>query len=288
MVEPSLKKQVIEYLNDSYEVGISKCTSVMRISRSIWYYTSRVDDSELAEALMRLADMHPTRGFDNYYNRLRKEGYKWSRNKVLRVYRSLGLVRCPKRRKRLPESLRKPLDQQSQCNEVWSMDFMSDSLSDGRTLRVLNIMDYCNRESLLNKGSISYPSKRVLRELDHLIEIYGKPKYMRTDNGPEFRSVDYQSWMKQNQIQPVYTEPGNPMQNGYIERLNRTFREDVLDAYEFDSVSQFNIIAEKWQEDYNNNHPHKSLENKSPREYAQRSKSHVGQAPHGEELNSII
>jgi putative transposase len=149
-------------------------------------------------------------------------------------------------------------------------------------------MDDCNRESLLNKGSISYPSERVLRQLDHLIEIYGKPKYMRSNNGPEFRSVDYQSWMKQNQIQPVYKEPGNPMQNGYIERPNRTFREDVLDAYEFDSVRQFNIIAEKWQEDYNNNHPHQSLENIKPREYAHMSTSHVRLAPHRGELNSII
>jgi len=255
VVEPSLKRQVMSYLKDSYEVGISKCAEVVRMSRSSWYYSSKKDDAELIEALLQLAEKHPTRGFDNYYNRLVKEGYKWSRSKVLRV---------------------------------WSMDFMSDSLSDGRTIRVLNVMDDYNRESLLNKGSISYPSQRVLRELEQIIETYGKPKFIRTDNGPEFRSEEYDHWMKKHEIQPVYTEPGNPMQNGYIERLNRTFREDVLDAYEFDSVGQFNIIAERWQEDYNDNHPHQSLQNKSPREYAQRRHPFWGLAPKRGEVNSII
>ena len=279
MVEPSLKKQVMKYLKESYKVGVSKCAEVVRTSRSSWYYLSRKDDSELINALMHLAEKYPTRGFDNYYNRLCKEGYKWSRNKVLRVYRELELVRRPKRRKKLPESLRKPLEQQKQCNEVWSMDFMSDSLTDGRTLRVLNVMDDYNRESLLNKGSISYPSERVLRELDQLIESYGKPKYIRTDNGPEFRSGDYAEWMSSKGIKAVYTEPGKPMQNGYVERFNRTFREDILVAYLFSSISQFNVLAEKWMEDYNNTHPHKSLGNKSPREYAQRSYPILGLAP---------
>ena len=283
-----MKKEVVSYLKESYYAGVSKCADVVRISRSSWYYTSKKDDTELIEALLDLAEHHPTRGFDNYYNRLIKEGKRWSRNKALRVYRELGLVRRPKRRKKLPESLRKPLEQQNRCNEVWSMDFMNDSLSDGRTLRVLNVMDDYNRESLLNKGSISYPSKRVLRELEQLIEMYGKPNFIRTDNGPEFRSEDYNEWMKEQGIQPVYTEPGNPMQNGYVERLNRTFREDVLDAYEFDTVSQFNIIAENWQKDYNDNHPHQSLGNMSPREFAQRSHFLLGLAPIRSEVNTII
>ena len=269
----------MSYLKDRYGVSVGKCAGMMRVSRSSWYYTSRRDDSEVIGALQKLAEKYPTRGFDNYYQKLRREGYTWSRNKVLRVYRELGLVRRPKKRKRLPESLRKPLEQQQQVNEVWSMDFMSDALKDGRTIRVLNVMDDYNRESLLNKGSISFPSGRVLRELEILIQINGKPKFIRTDNGPEFRSFEYGEWMEKNGIIPVYTEPGNPMQNGYVERLNRTFREDVLDAYEFSSINQFNIIAENWQEDYNRNHPHQSIGNKSPKEFGLRSQQMMELAP---------
>lgn len=147
---------------------------------------------------------------------------------------------------------------------------MSDSFDDGRKFRVLNVIDDYNRECLLCKGSISFPSQRVIRHLNELIEYYGKPKYIRTDNGPEFTSEDYKKWCKIQGIERVYSEPGKPMQNGYVERFNRTFREDVLDAYMFSSISQFDIVANKWSDDYNDNHPHHSLGKQSPREFGKR------------------
>ena len=162
---------------------------------------------------------------------------------MLRVYREQGLVRRPKRRRRIPEELRKPLYQPPKVNEVWSMDFMSDSLTDGRAFRVLNVIDDYNRECLLSEGSLSFPSERVIRQLEELLVYYGKPKYIRTDNGPEFTSIVYRKWCKDNGIIRVYSEPGKPMQNGYIERFNRTFREDVLDAYLLSSLKQFQIIS---------------------------------------------
>jgi len=182
----------------------------------------------------------------------------------------MGLVRRVKKRRRLPEGLKKPLDVAKGLNEVWSLDFMSDTLIDGRQLRVLNIIDEYNRESLVNEGGISLPSSRVIRSLNRLIEELGKPKYIRSDNGPEFISREYRDWCEEQGITPLYISPGKPMENGYIERFNRTFREDVLDAYLFTSISQYNLVAEKWREDYNDNHPHQSLQNKSPREYAPR------------------
>ena len=252
-------------------------------SRSTWYYESKIDDSEIIEKYHELLKKAPNRGFENYYNRSRREGCKWAWSRMLRVYRTMGLVRRPKRRKRLPEELRKPLYQPKELNEIWSMDFMSDSLSDGRTLRVLNVIDDCNRESLLNTGAISYPSQRVTESLDELIEYYGQPKYIRTDNGPEYTSNHYKQWCKLKGITRIYSEPGKPMQNGYVERFNRTFREDVLDAYLFSSISQYQIIADKWSEDYNDNHPHSSLDKKSPREFAPRRQHCLGLTP-----NSVV
>jgi putative transposase len=162
---------------------------------------------------------------------------------------------------------------------MWSMDFMSDSLEDGRTFRVLNVIDDHNRECLLSQGSISFPSQRVIRHLEELIEYYGKPKYIRTDNGPEFISNDYKLWCRKHKILRVYSEPGKPMQNGYVERFNRTFREDVLDIYMFSSLRQFQVVADKIMEDYNDNHPHESLGGQSPREYGKRSYQTVGLSP---------
>jgi len=120
VVKPSVKRTVIGHLEEL----IASC-----------YYQSKLDDSEIIEKFKELIEKKPNRGFDNYYRRSRREGYKWSRDRMLRVYRAEGLVRRQKKRRKLPEELRKPLYQPSTTNEVWSMDFMSDSLSDGRSFR---------------------------------------------------------------------------------------------------------------------------------------------------------
>ena len=249
------------------------------MSRSSWYYQSKLDDTVVVNKLNEMVEKYPNRGFENYCHRIRREGYKWAWSRMLRVYREMGLVRRPKRRKRLPESLRKPLEQPARLNEVWSMDFMSDCLEDGRTFRVLNIIDDHNRECLTNDGSISYPSSRVIRQLEILKSEYGLPRHIRTDNGPEFISKEYKDWCSKNKVSPVYAAPGKPMQNGYVERFNRTFREDILDAYLFSSTAQYNGIAEDWCDDYNRYHPHDSLGKKSPREFAPRRQLCSGLAP---------
>lgn len=270
MVKPSVKKRVIEFLRNNYTVGIKRISSIVGYSRSSFYYQSKLDDSAIIEKLNELVEKKPNRGFDYYYKRSRREGCKWSRGRMLRVYRMQGLVRRPKKRRKLPEQQRKPLYQPKTVNEVWSMDFMSDSLTDSRAFRVLNVIDDHNRECLLSQGSISFPSSQVIRYLEEVIEYYGKPKYIRTDNGPEFISNQYKTWCFEQNITPIYSEPGKPMQNGYVERFNRTFREDVLDAYLFHNLRQFQVIADKTITDYNDNHPHDSLEGKSPKEFGKR------------------
>jgi len=248
----------------------------MKISRSTVYYVSKLDDSEIILKLQSYARLLPTWGFDEYYYRIRREGLVWNRKRVLRVYRLMGLVRRKRPRKQLPEELRRPLSPSTSLNEVWSMDFMSDALIDGRRFRSLNVIDDYNRECLLGKGSLSYPTARVLRELEELIELHGKPKAIRTDNGPEFISEEYRKWCDGKGITRLYSNPGRPMENGYVERFNRTFREQIMDAYLFSSISQFNIVAEKKIFDYNHNHSHKSLGRKSPVEFAPRQQPSIG------------
>ncbi|MBK8622482.1 MAG: IS3 family transposase [Saprospiraceae bacterium] len=270
MVKPSAKRMIVTYLIKKYNASVDQSVSIVNMSRSSWYYKSKVDDSEIVSKLEQMVEKYPNRGFENYYHRIRREGKKWAWCRILRVYREMGLVRRVKKRFNLPDAQRKPLQQPDRHNETWSMDFMSDSLVDGRKFRILNILDDYNRECLVSEGSISFPAKRVIDQLERLKEDIGLPSYIRTDNGPEFTSNDYKEWCKKNEVTPVYAEPGKPTQNGYIERLNRTFREDVLDAYMFNSINQFNIISEKWKNDYNEYHPHQSLGHMSPKEYAPR------------------
>lgn len=261
---------------------------LLGITRNAWYYTSKLDDTEIIEKLKDCVEKHPNRGFDNYFKRMRREGFNWSRNRVLRVYREMGLVRRPKRRAKLPDGLRKPLETATYINEVWSMDFMRDSYEDGRAFRVLNVIDDYNRECLVIENGISMPSLRVTRILERLGEEVGYPKYIRTDNGPEFISEDYKSWCKSKGITPIYAAPGAPTENAYIERFNRLFREDILDAYLFRNSNQISIVSEKWRYDYNNYHPHSSLGDKSPKEYATRQQVKIGGMPPNLDLKSKL
>lgn len=147
------------------------------------------------------------------------------------------------------------------------MDFMSDALQDGRKIRVLNITDDFNREALAIEVGLSFPSDRVIRTLQVMGEEYGLPTQIRVDNGPEFISNKMQLWCRKNNIKLKFIQPGKPAQNAYIERFNRIFREDVLDAYWFESLDQVRILAEQWRIDYNHNHPHSSLGGFSPIEH---------------------
>lgn len=242
----------------------------MDLTRSMWYYQTKRDDREVIDKLSELASELPTRGFDEYYKRIRREGHRWNRKRVLRVYRQMKLKLRRKHKKRITGRVKHPLETPESLNMVWSMDFMSDALSDGRKVRILNIMDDCNREVLAIDPGLNYPARKVVETLEQLEEEIGLPQTIRCDNGPEFISKTLNAWCKRKRIEIRFTQPGKPMQNGYIERLNRFYREDILDAYWFNDLHQLRALSNQWMEDYNNNHPHQSLGNKSPREYKPR------------------
>ena len=238
---------------------------VIGIHRSLWYYRSRKDDVEVITRLNELAQQLPTRGFDKYYGIIRNEGKNWGRRRVLRVYREMKLKLRRKHKRRLPSRIKEPLQQQQYANKSYSMDFMSDALVGGRKLRVLNVMDDCTRESLAAWCDYSIPGEKVVEVLKSIVNDRGRPDQIRVDNGPEFRGKVFVQWCEAERITIKYIQPGKPMQNAYIERLNRTFREDVLDAYLFETLKQVRILSDEWQEHYNNLHPHKALKGRTPR-----------------------
>lgn len=236
--------------------------------RSMWYYTSKKDDGLLIELLSKLAGELPHRGFDTYFGRLKESGYSWNRKRVLRVYRKMNLPMRRKRKRRLPSRTKEPLYIPGKLNETWSMDFMCDTLENGRRFRILNVIDDYNREALIIKPQMIFPGEFVVTALNDLIFYRGKPKQIRVDNGPEFVSKVFVNWCNENSIKILYIQPGKPVQNAFIERFNRLYREDVLDAYLFEDIHQVKEISKTWKEDYNNNHPHGSLGGKSPRKFA--------------------
>ena len=147
------------------------------------------------------------------------------------------------------------------------MDFVSSSLQYVRKFRVLNILDDFDRSAIAQEISISMPTQRVIRILEKVIWLKGKPESIRCNNGPEYVSTKFQDWCKANSIAIKYTQPGCPTQNSYVERFNGSYRRGVLDAYIFRTLADAREITQKWMEDYNEPRPHHSLGNISPNEY---------------------
>ena len=225
------------------------------------------DDSAVIAKLLELAEKKPREGQDKYCQRLRLEGYNWNIKRIRRVYLMLGLNLRRKTKRRVPARVREPLHQAQAINQVWSLDFMSDALTNKRRFRTFNVMDDFNRKVISVEAEFSFPSLGVIQAMNRAIEEHGKPAKIRVDNGPEFTSYEFTEWCNAQEIAIQFIQPGRPMQNAFIERLNRTFRQDVLDAHLFEDISQVRILAEEWIEDYNRHRPHESLGGITPEQY---------------------
>lgn len=244
--------------------SVGRACRVIHLQRSLWYYRKRKDDSVIIEKLTWLAQEFPTRGFDKYYAMIRNQELRWARSRVLRVYRQMKLCRRRKHKRRLPSRIKEPLQKQMLPNQSYSMDFMSDALVSGRKLRILKVVDDCTRESLAVWCDYSIPGEKVTDLLEQVIRDRGKPQQIRVDNGPEFTGKAFTNWCGKQSITIKYIQPGKPMQNAYIERLNRTYREDVLDAYLFETLEEVRILSDEWQYKYNYLVPHDSLKGRTP------------------------
>lgn len=251
-----------------FGLGVVLACDALCISRCTYYYQTRlVDDSEIIEALTQLAQQHSTYGFRKLYKRLRLLGYGWNHKRVYRIYCGLKLNLRRKGKKRIPTRAPEPLMVPAKPNECWSMDFMSDNLYCGKSFRTFNVIDDYNRESLAIEIDSSLPSQRIIRVLDRIAAYRGYPKRLRQDNGPEFISHALEMWAEQHGIKLDFIKPGKPTQNAFIERFNRTYRNEVLDCYLFNSLTEVREITDSWMVEYNYDRPHESLGDLPPKEY---------------------
>ena len=189
-------------------------------------------------------------------------------SQIRRVYCQHGFALMKRMKKRTRNNPPNPAAVPLTANEEWAIDFMHDSLANGRQIRSLNIIDPFNREC---KGIFirhSFSGKSVIEALERAIEKHGKPKCIRSDNGPEFIAKKFQIWMDKNGIGWTRIQKGKPQQNCFVERFNKTVREDLLDANLFLDLDHANELAQLFIDDYNSNRPHEALNNLTPLEYA--------------------
>ena len=264
MVRPAARRELVAYLQMSHQVSVSRACKATGIQKSVFYYRSTKDDSSVIEALSSLVEQKPTRGFPYYFNRLRNAGQPWNRKRVKRVYNLMNLNLRRKHKRRLPQRVGSALVQAPRPNQTWCLDFMHDTLMNGRKVRILNIIDDYNRQALAMEVDYSHSGISVCRTLERVFEEHGHPAELRSDNGPEFLSAVYTDFCEKKHIGIKYIKPGKPMQNGFVERFNRSYREDILDAYLFTSIEELRDLTWEFQQDYNQHHPHQSLNNLSP------------------------
>lgn len=249
------------------ERGLSsrQACKLLGMPRSTFNYKAVVkDDSKVMDTLKELVDKHPAIGFWQSFYRIRRMGYTWNHKRVYRVYTELNLNIRRRYRKRLPARVKQALFKPTSINHVWSIDFMSDSLWDGRRFRLLNVIDDYNREVLAIEADTCLPTIRLIRVLQYLFEFRGLPQMIRVDNGPEFISHQLDTWCKEHKIDLLFIQPGKPMQNGFIERCNGNIRRELLNAYVFKTLAEVREKTEEWMHDYNNNRPHAGLNYKTP------------------------
>ncbi|MCF2521145.1 IS3 family transposase [Dyadobacter sp. CY351] len=261
------KRELTEEIVREHNIAVSRACKIVNLVRSQYYYSSKRDDSEVIESLQDLAFKHPSYGFRKLFAYLRRSGKLWNHKRVHRIYQVLKLNKRRKGKRRLPDRVKQPLVQPAQVNETWSVDFMSDSMIGNRKFRTFNVIDDCSREALAIEIDTSLSSKRITRVLERIGLSKGFPKAIRSDNGPEFTSKDFAIWCADRNIETRFIQPGKPMQNGFIERFNRLYREAVLDAYLFFDLDQVRQLTAEWIDEYNHRRPHEGLGNMTPFEW---------------------
>jgi putative transposase len=250
-----------------HAVSIRQACKAVNLPRSSFAYKKKEkNDAAIIDQLRVLVDKHPSIGFWKCFYRLRKQGYSWNHKRVYRIYTQMRLNIRRRYKRRLPARVKQALFQPAAKNQVWSIDYMTDSLWDGTRFRLLNIMDDYNRQVLAIETDTSLPALRLIRVLERLEEVRGIPQMIRVDNGPEFISSKLDDWCKLRKIQLAFIQPGKPMQNGFVERLNGNIRRELLNAYVFKTLSEVRIKTGEWMYDYNHHRPHDALQNRSPEE----------------------
>ena len=267
MVEPSQRKEMAQAAVSNKAISVRLACQIFVVSETCYRYQPKLsgENAVIADLLVRLTHNQRNWGFGLCYLYLRNvKGFQWNHKRVYRIYRELELNLRIKPKKRLVRQKPEPLSVPEAINDCWSMDFMHDQLSDSRSYRLFNVIDDFNREGLAIEVDFSLPASRVIRALDQVIEWRGKPNRIRCDNGPEYISNLLGDWAKSNGIELAFIQPGNPQQNAYVERYNRTVRYDWLNHYLFESIDEVQRHATNWLWTYNNERPNMALNGITP------------------------
>ncbi len=273
MVRPGVRRDVVSVLRGTYQISERRACSAMGFFRSVQRYQSRRDPQTALR--MRLKDLAAVRvryGYRRLHVLLRREGWAVNHKRIHRLYAEEGLsIRTKLPRRKRAWRIRQGRPEVGGANEVWSLDFMSDQLFDGRPFRILTALDVHTREALSTIPRASFRAAQVVEVLDQLARVRGKPKSLRVDNGPEFAGRLLDHWAYLNKVEIDFSRPGTPTDNAFIEAFNARLRAECLNASWFLSLADARDRIEEWRVHYNEERPHSALGNLTPRAFAQQA-----------------
>jgi putative transposase len=235
-------------------------------------------NSELSGQIIELAHLRRRFGYRRIHDLLRPAYPRINHKRVYRLYSAAQLTVRKRRKAKRPCSERQPLRPAHTINEVWSMDFVADSLVNGRRLKLLTVADDFTHECVDIVADYGISGQYVTRLLDQAALFRGYPGTVRTDNGPEFTSRAFMGWAQTKGIRHLLIEPGKPMQNGYIESFNGKLRDECLNEQWFETLHQARTTIAAWRRDYNELRPHSSLGRIPPARFAEQHRRQAGDA----------
>ena len=249
-----------------------RACALVGLSRDSWRHPPQRAQHDLAtsQRIVELAHERRRFGYRRIGDLLRAAGNKINDKRVYRLYRLADLSVRKRRGKQRLKLERVPLHECRTINEVWSMDFVSDSLANGRRIKCLTVADDFSHECVDISVDYGISGQYVTRLLDRAATFRGYPTAVRTDNGPEFTSRAFIAWAQSHGVRHILIQPGRPMQNGYIESFNGKFRDECLNEHWFETLVQARSTIATWRQDYNQVRPHSSLGRIPPAEFAQR------------------
>ena len=272
MVTPVARREAAAHLQQSYAVSQRRaCRAIGADRSSVRYRSRRADDGVVRLRLRELAAIRRRFGYRRLQVLLRREGLVMNHKKLRRLYREERLqVRRRGGRKRALGT-RAPLTIAQGPNQRWSLDFVSDALSDGRRFRILAVVDDFTRECLCLVADTSQSGVQVARELDAIIVTRGRPASIVSDNGTELTSLAILRWSQEARVEWHYIAPGKPTQNAFVESFNGRLRDELLNETLFGSLAHAREALAAWRDDYNTVRPHGGLGNLPPEVYARLS-----------------
>jgi len=258
----------VKYAVESFGHSVRHACELVGLHRNVFKYKPEpTNDEPLKKRIKEIALEKRRYGSPRIQNLLRREGFKVNHKKTERIYKESELSLRAKKRKKMVSTVRMPLIQATQPNEIWAMDFVHDALLYGRRFKVLTVIDVYTKQCLALVADTSINGICVANLLQRLKDYDKLPQFIMIDNGPEFSGKVLDEWAYRNNVKLHFIKPGKPTENGYIESFNGKFRDECLNEHRFYNLQEAIEVIEKWRLEYNENRPHSSLKGLTPNEF---------------------